>query len=433
MPSDAGSVYLEVYGCWLSKAEAEVVKTLIERQGWRIAPSPEAADAVIVFTCAVRQDTERKMLRIIRRLAEKTIANGNRLVVAGCLARVRPAKIARIAPHADLVSPDSLEEIPRILRAEERQVLLTGVAPRCTMPRYGGGVRYVVPIATGCLGSCAFCVGKYARPMLRSYPRDLVVRAVKRAVEKGAKEVYLTAQDVAAYGLDIGSSLPELLEKILSEVEGDYRIRIGMMEPSLLLRMLDDMAELMGDPRVYKYVHAPCQSCDDEVLKLMNRRYSYDDFKEIVSVFRRRYPEITIATDVIVGFPGETWEAFQTTLKRLEELEIDKIHLARYTLRPFTMAAYMKQLPDSEKKRRSRIAMRRVMLIMLRRNMRYLGARVKALVTDDAGRSLTGRTDNYKPVILPRGYAEPGEHVIAEIIGCTPVDLRGRLTAVNVF
>ena len=424
-------VYIETYGCWLNKAESEIMKTLLAEDGVEVVDRVDEADVIIINTCAVRGDTERKMMRRIRELYEVSSPRGIKLVVAGCLARVRPARISRVAPSASLLGPDYVEKVLNVVAQKGRAIcLLEDDSRRRVLPKFFGGIRYVVPVESGCVGNCAYCIGKVARPKLKSYDIKSVVSHVKSAVSRGAKEVYLTGQDVASYGLDRGTNIVELLRRILSEVRGDYKIRVGMMEPSLVLKFLDELIEVYADERVYKYLHVPAQSFDDGVLKLMNRKYTYDEFKQIVKAFRNEFPEATIATDLIVGFPGEDEEAFRTTYERLDEISPDKVHVARYTIRPFTKAAYQKQVPEVVKNQRTTMLVKKVFRITLLRNMNFLSRVVDALITDVSfkGNSFVGRLKNYRPVIIPIDrQLSIGANVKVKIVGCTSIDLRGTL------
>ncbi len=172
----------------------------------------------------------------------------------------------------------------------------------------------IVPINYGCLGSCSYCCVLFARGRLRSYRIDELVERIKCDLASGVKEVWLTSQDTACYGKDIAVSLADLLREVC-RVEGEFFVRVGMMTPNYALEILDDLIQAYKDEKVFKFLHLPVQSGDDEVLRLMNRLYSVEDFRRIVNSFREKIPEITLATDVICGFPGESKEAFQQTVE----------------------------------------------------------------------------------------------------------------------
>ncbi|RLF06666.1 MAG: MiaB/RimO family radical SAM methylthiotransferase [Thermoprotei archaeon] len=416
-------VYVECYGCWLNKAICEAIKQLVIAEGGQLVDKPEEADAIILNTCAVRAESEHKALKRARALSKL----GARVAVVGCLVNVRPYTIVSAAPGASLIEPGSISLISKFLKGED-VFAVRRYGGELPAPKYTGGVRYVIPIESGCTGACGFCVEPIVRKGVRSLSPELVVELVADAVRRGAREVYLTGQDLAAYGLDIGSSLPDLLEAILREVEGEYRIRIGMMEPWLTWRIADRLARLMRDERVYKYLHLPVQSGDDEVLKLMRRRYTVAEYRRLVAEFRRTLGEVSMVTDIIVGYPGETWDAFMRSVRLVEELKFDKVHVARYTFRPFTPAYLMDcQVPEPEKKRRSRILSEVAARVAAEVNAEYAGRVVKALVTDRGKPgTLIARTDTYKPVVIP-DVARLGEWVKVRISGYSSIHLLGEV------
>ena len=309
-----------------------------------------------------------------------------------------------MAPDASLLSTASIDRVVEAALTKGRVVALDeGPRSYLKLPRFKGGARCVVPIAVGCLGACAYCVMPISRGPLRSYPEGEVLRYVREAVEAGAREVYLVAQDAAAYGLDTGSSLPSLLKRICG-VEGDFMVRVGMMEPSTTMRVLEGLLEAYEDPKVYKFLHCPVQTGSDRVLEAMNRRYTVEEFKGIVEAFRSRFPEGFFATDIMVGLPGEAEEDFEATCRLVEEVEPDKVHVARFTPRPLTPAASMEAPPDWVKKERSRRMTELVDKVTLRRNEMFVGREVEVLVTD-VGRegTLMARTAGYRPVVVPGG------------------------------
>jgi MiaB/RimO family radical SAM methylthiotransferase len=295
------------------------------------------------------------------------------------------------------------------------------------LPTYDGSSRrLVIPVAVGCLGSCSYCIMPISRGRLSSCQPQKISSLFAEAVSKGVKEVYLVAQDLASYGLDIGTSLPALLRELLKH-EGDYMIRLGMMEPSTLSVIARELLDLYPDARMYKYLHLPLQSGSDRILQLMNRRYTSDSFVELVDLFRSRV-DVFLATDVIVGFPTETEEDFERTCKVLERISPDKVHVARYALRPFTKAASMPQLSDHVKKERSRVLDFLVKELTLKRNLRYVGKEVEVLLTDIAPKEgLVGRMPDYRPVAVKCDRDMLWKRVTVVIEEAKPHVLLGRM------
>ncbi len=420
-------VCIETYGCWLNKADSQIVASILKRGGHEVTDSLEEADAVVLNTCAVRAETERKIARRLEELEEWRKRRGDRrIVVIGCLARARPAFIASVSPSASLLGSNAIH---LILRALHERIVDIGPdrRPVFELPKYNGSSkRLVISVAVGCLGSCSYCIMPISRGKLSSCEPQEISKLFADAVSKGAKEIYLVAQDLASYGLDIGTNLPTLLRELLRH-EGNYMIRLGMMEPSTLKTIAQELIELYLDARVYKYLHLPLQSGSDRILLLMNRKYTSSSFVELVDFFRSKV-DLFLATDVIVGFPTETEEDFEQTCKVLERLAPDKVHVARYALRPFTKAASMPQLSDHVKKKRSRALDELVRELTLKRNSRYVGREVEVLLTDVAPRGgLLGRMPDYRPVVVKCDRDMLWERVTVFIEEAKPHVLVGRM------
>ncbi|NOZ88472.1 MAG: tRNA (N(6)-L-threonylcarbamoyladenosine(37)-C(2))-methylthiotransferase [Crenarchaeota archaeon] len=427
-----GRVYVETYGCALNQADTGLMLSALSRRGYRRVDSPWEADVIILNTCTVRLETEEKMKNRIRRLREVAAKTGARLIVAGCMATAQPYTVKRLAPEAVLVST---QNVHRVYEAVEEGRDLLGEPPRpktVYAPEPGllqRGRVAEVPVADGCLGDCSFCLTKLARRRVLSRPMEQIVETVEALARRGVVEVRLTGQDVAVYGVDIYGRrmLPELLRRI-AEIPGRFMVRVGMMSPDQLEPILDEYLEVMRSPRFYKFFHLPVQSGDDRVLRIMKRGYTVDEYRSLVKEVRRKMPGAMVATDIIVGHPGEDEEAFENTVKLVEELRFERVHLAQYTPRPRTVAAGLPQVPDPVKKERSKRLMAVVERIGLEEHSRYLGSRALALVVDRGPRGgLDAKLYNYMPVILPEGSAEPGEWRCVEVTGATWYDLRGRV------
>ncbi len=425
-------VYFETYGCALNKADTSLMKSLVLNAGHEVVNTPDEADVVVVNTCTVRMDSEERVLRRLKLLSK--LYPNKKLVVAGCLAAAQPYTVLKIVPNASLLSPQNITKIVEVIESSTPKYLIRGVRDTSKLSLCFEGVVATIPIAEGCLGDCSFCIVKIARRRLRSYKPKLIVETVRKAVSNGAKEIDLTAQDTASYGIDLGGPrLPELIKLVLDEVEGDYLIRVGMANPDTLMDVLDDFIEVLKDHRVYKYVHIPLQSASDKVLKIMKRRYTYDEFRNIVYEIRRKVPEVCVATDIIVGHPGEDEEDFELTVNALRELMFDKVHIAQYTLRPRTEAAALPQVPEGIKKHRSIIVNKVVEEIGSLINKEYVGTRALAIVTHKSFRGdLIGRLFNYKPIVLRNTDSiKLGTYVYAHISSYTFYDLRSDTILVN--
>jgi MiaB-like tRNA modifying enzyme len=422
-------VYFETYGCALNHADTAMMKSVLASRGYRLVDTIDDADVIVVNTCTVRLDTEERMKRRIAELYQLAAKKGALLVVAGCMAAAQPFTVKRVAPSAILVSPQNVHRVFEAIE-ESRDLLDEPPTPKTLfVPREGliaRGRVAEVPVVDGCLGDCSFCITKLARRRVDSRPLDKVVSLVRRLVERGVVEVRLTGQDIAVYGVDLAGRrmLPDLIAAV-AEIPGDFMVRVGMMSPDQLLPILDEVLEAMKHPKVYKFLHIPIQSGDDRVLKIMRRRYTVDDVRVIVKEARRKLAGVTIATDIIVGHPGEDEEAFQNTVRVVEELRFERVHVAQYTPRPRTPAAAMKQIPDPIKKSRSKRLMAVVERVGLEEHRRLVGSRARVLVVGPGERGgYESRLYNYVQVILPKTPCT-GCWVDVEITSATWYDVRG--------
>ncbi len=411
--------YLETYGCASNFGNSQDLKEALMEMGHQ--PTSEAdADAVIVNTCAVTERTERK---ILRRLAQ---FQGTRLVVAGCLPAALPESLRRIKCRK------SMGPVKRA-RAKEIADLFAAAAfgwmagqPHEHDPDERQDCCGTVNIAEGCNGGCSYCIVRRARGRLVSRTPEEVLEAVRRLAKLGVAEVQLAAQDTAAWGSEIGTSLPELL-RMVAQVPGDFMVRLGMMNPDSAISIQKELIEAMHDPRIYRFLHMPVQSGSDRILRSMGRRYSTGDFLEITGAFRAEFADLSIHTDVIVGFPGETDDDFSKTVALLSALQPDKVNITRFSRRPGTAAARLYDMPDRIKKDRSRQLTKLWLEMASARNRRYEGHALNVLVTERGrGGTMKARSANYAGIVI---YGAPplGRLCRIDVVGSNPFYLKGVL------
>jgi MiaB-like tRNA modifying enzyme len=398
-------ILVKSYGCSTNLADSEVLTGCLAKAGCELASSASAADVVIYNTCAVKGPTENRIIHAL-----KHAPRGKKVIVAGCLPLINFERLCREVRFDGAVGPAVGERIIDVVRrvVEGEKVVDLEAAlkakPDLNLPRLRSNpVVSVLPVSYGCLGSCAYCCVVFARGQLRSYTVKEITERVKKDLAAGAKEFWITSQDTACYGRDIGTNLAALL-KDLGDVEGDFKVRVGMMTPNMLTDILDDLVDAFRNEKVFKFVHLPVQSGDDHVLKLMRRFYTVQDFKEIVDAFRDAFPEATFATDVICGFPGETQEAFKNTLTLLGEVKPDIVNVSKFFARPRTTAAEMHDavVEPAEIKRRSTTATRLAKRISLERNQLWNDWTGEILI-DEKGKvpnSWIGRNYAYKPITV---------------------------------
>ncbi len=265
---------------------------------------------------------------------------------------------------------------------------------------------------------------RFARGKLKSESRRSIMQWFRSELARGKKEFWVTSQDCACYGLDRGDDINGLLEEMLGE-KGEFRIRIGMMNPGRLKALLPKMLGLMEDKRLYRFLHIPIQSGNNRVLGLMKREYSVEEWLGIAGDARARFPEITVMTDIICGFPTETRSEFSDTLWALEKAGVDAVNISKYGKRPGTLAVKLGDTPGPEKKRRSKEARVLCQGLALERAKKMLGKECIVLVTENGKQGPAGRTGNYKPCAVA---GEIGGFVRARIVGAKPTHLEGKIT-----
>ena len=412
--------YLEVYGCTANKSDASLVKGILKEYSHEIVKRIDDADVLILLTCTVIGTTEQRMLSRLRKF-KKT---GKKIIVAGCMASVQPDLIKSITPDAQLLPPQYSHHILDLL--DDKKVSFT-LKNKTLMSKYFEDITAPISIAEGCTFSCSYCITSLARGGLISYPINEIVQDVCSALRQGCKEIQLTAQDTGSYGLDTGSNLGELLTSVC-KIKGEYRIRIGMMNPYTAMKNLDSIIQAYDDPKIYKFLHLPVQSGNDDILKKMGRRYTTGDFIEIVKRFREKYLDITISTDVIVGFPTETDEQFQHTIDLLKAVKPDIVNITRYSARPYTKAKAMKgRIKTDIVKERSKMSTKLCSTISKENNLRHIGKNYTMLVTKKGkNNTVVGRTENYKPIVI-RENVEIGEFVSVKVKDAASTYLVGRL------
>ena len=371
----------------MNYGEGEQLSKKMDSLGHVRTDSADDADIVILNTCTVIETTEKNMIRRMGDLKAK----GKKVIVTGCMAKVQSKRISIRLPDSIILPPDRYDEFSDMVSDE------FGCCEPSVKPTYG--MSAILPIAQGCLGNCSYCITRFARGHLRSYPEDDLVKEFNAMLDDGAKEILITAQDTACYGKDIGTDLPHLIGRFL-EREGDYRIRIGMMNPNFLDPIADGLLDIMKDRRVYRFLHIPVQSGSDDVLRNMRRRYTAEGFLSMVERMRLKCPDISISTDMITGFPGETDEDHRKSVELIRKLHADTVNITRFSVRPGTDAATMKdQIQGNVSKERSTELTETKMEVEYGVNENLVGKRFRVLVTEKGKKgTVITRTENYRPV-----------------------------------
>ncbi len=395
-------IYIEGHGCSASLADTEILAGIIQRSEYEIVDDSRDANLAVLVTCSVKTVTEQRMLARIRDLEK----DGRKVIVAGCLAKAEPEKVLAINDHLSLLGPNNLDKIiPAIdsalsgtpFKSIENSNLVKLGLPRSRKNQVVG----IVEIASGCLSSCTFCQVKLVKGTVFSYPEREILKEAERLIEGGCREIWLTSTDNSAYGRDSKTTLANLIRKVC-EIPGDFKIRVGMMNPLLTRgKILDDLIAAFSHDKVFKFLHLPVQSGSDRILRLMQRGYRVQDYYETLDAFRSRFPNLTVSTDLIVGFPDEERIDFEDSLRLLEKSRPDVLNLSRFGARDGTKAAEMPhQTPSSISKERSQKATKVWKGIARENNVKWLGWKGKVIVDERVDGAFVGRNDFYKPCVL---------------------------------
>lgn len=414
------NIYVETYGCTANKSDERLLIGLLTQNGHTIVHDVDGADVLVLLTCTVIGTTEQRMLSRLR-VFEKT---HKKILVSGCMPSVQADLIRTIAPDASQLPCRYIQYINEMIAGNNP---VFHEAHKTLLPKQYDTVIAPVMIAEGCRFSCSYCITHFARGMLRSFPIHEIVSDVSCAVAQGCREIQLTAQDTASYGLDTGGNLGLLLNQITA-LDGPFRVRVGMMNPATIKKNIDSILSAYQHEKIYKFLHAPVQSGDDDMLQKMNRGYTTADFRSLVQRFRERIPLLTFSTDVIVGFPAESEQQFQQTISLLREIQPDIVNITRFSARPLTAAKKMQgRVPTHVVKERSRHISEISSKLTLQNNKKHIGKTYTVLVTEKGKKNtVTGRTENYKQVVL----TEPmciGDFVSVEIIDAESTHLFGKL------
>ena len=379
------TIWFEGYGCTANQGETLEMREHANQLGHELATDSTTAETVVLGTCTVIESTQNRMEKRISELMDQ----GKNVIVSGCMATADTKILISKFPNAPLVSPGDIDGLGDLIGRG-------GCKPETLASPFSA----ILPISSGCLGRCTYCATLKARGRVKSRSVNDIFFKAQYAIDSGSKELLLTSQDNGAFGADTESSLENLLNE-LSHLDGEFRLRVGMLNPMLVSGRSKEMAEAWGDSRTYKFMHLPIQSGSQKILNSMTRDHTLGEFWEVVEVFRDYYPEMMIITDIITGFPGETDKDHQETVKLLNQLSPDLVNVTRFSPRKGTPASRYKRIDGRIVKKRSRE------LTNLRKELgaksfkRFVGRQTSILTVENqrSGSTLC-RDDNYRPIIL---------------------------------
>ena len=391
-------IWVEAYGCSASFSDSEMISGLILNGGHTLAENSQDSDLNLIVTCSVKDATATKMVHRIKK------SNSKPLIVAGCLPKAEQKTVEKFAENASLLGPNSIGKTLQVIKStldgkkmialDDSDISKVGLPKIRLNPAIG-----IVEIASGCMSECTFCQTKLAKGDLQSYRVGDIVRQVNAELSDGCNEVWLTSTDNGCYGFDIDSDLPELVHTV-SEIPQKFFIRVGMMNPMYMPRIRDGLLKSFESTKVFKFLHIPVQSGSDKVLNDMKRGHTAQTFRDVTNHFRNKFEKFTISTDVIVGFPTETVDDFEQTLQLLQETKPDIVNLSKYSRRPGTDAAEMKQIDVAEIKRRSKIAYELITKISNENNRKWIGWEGHVIFDEEYEGQIRGRNFAYKPIFV---------------------------------
>lgn len=422
-------IYFETYGCTANYNSTEIMKGLVQQAGLNITSNFKFADIVIINSCIVKEPTEEKIRRRIQDII-KEFPN-KKIILSGCMPRLNKEKF-ELESNIYLLDTTHIKDIIKLIQdiqtnqySQEKYIQLRKEIklnlPKVSKEKLIG----ITQISEGCLGNCSYCVTRLAKGKLFSYPIEDILKSIQADLQAGCKEIWITSQDCASYGLDQGKPLlPELLKKII-QLKYNFNLRIGMMNPNNIALILDDLIEIYKDKKIYKFLHLPIQSGSDPVLKKMNRNYTKKDVLKIINKFKENFTEIHISTDIIVGYPEETEKYFQETFELVKEIEPETINVSKFWPRQGTPAFKLKDKINTEARQE-----RAKKLILLHRkictenHLKLKNKETEVFVNQkglaDFPNTYIARDENYKLYAIQTKEKILGKKVKVKIINPTP-------------
>lgn len=412
-------VYLRIWGCQMNVHDSEKMLGILEEEGYSATNNPRNADLILFNTCSIRQKAEQKFFSELGRLKYLKKRNPElKIAVAGCIAQHQSSNILQRAPFVNFVfGPQNIHILKDVLHGSSKTVFLEDNPSISTIDlpvKRENRVKAWVTIMYGCNNFCSYCVVPYTRGRERSRPSENIYYEVKELAEKGYKEVTLLGQNVNSYRSDV--DFPELLRKI-NRVGGIERIRFVTSHPKDISNDLIESIEKLS--KVCEHIHLPLQSGSDKILKLMNRKYTYNEYRDKVRSLRKKIPNISITSDIIAGYPGETEDDHVLTLKALREMEFDGIYAFKFSARKGTKAAMIKDnVADETKSLRIREILCVQDEITSSKNKSLEGTIQEVLIEGESEtdkNKMTGRTRTNKIVNIVGSKIDKGKLTWVEI------------------
>lgn len=432
---------METYGCQMNVADSSEVRYLLERSGWHLCPRPQDADLVIINTCSVRKTAEDRVhgrLGFYKNLKSK---KDFKLVVMGCFAQKDGESLQNAYPFIDFVigtqnkqvfhdfidsAGESAHSLHKIHTSMDNHFDFMTPAPDPTFPR-----RSFFSVIKGCNNFCSYCIVPYTRGREVSLPSEEIIREITKLSERGVQEVVLLGQNVNSYGLDTKDiSFAQLLTR-LADIPQIKRLKFMTSHPKDFSEELIDVVTSL--PKISQYVHLPVQSGSNTVLKSMNRHYTREHYLKIVDSLRKKAPEISLSTDLLLGFPGEREEDFQATYNLVKEVNYDKAFIFMYSPREGTASEHLPEtVSPEEKKLRVQKIIELQNTISAERLKRFVGRTLQVLTENSSKKDKTellGLSEYETRVVFPGRIQQIGQFLPVSITGIKGLTLLGEVVS----
>ncbi|MBD3254598.1 MAG: tRNA (N(6)-L-threonylcarbamoyladenosine(37)-C(2))-methylthiotransferase [Candidatus Lokiarchaeota archaeon] len=437
------SFYIETYGCTANKADSYIISTILKKSGFVQAPL-DSAQFIIVNTCAVKEQTENKINARLGQINSLYGKDKNKhIIVAGCLPHIAPdylKRIKKIIPNfsaiIDVKSIHIIDDVISKIRKGESNIISLS-DNRLDKAKYlidypKGKITGIVPISEGCLGACSYCCVKNARGKLNCYSPQNILKNVRWQLKRGIKQIYLTSQDCSIYQFR-NTNLADLVERITS-IESLFYLRLGMLNPLFLKNSLDQLIRILSSKKVYQFLHIPIQSGSDMILKKMKRPYRISDIIEPIDKLKRKYPNLTLSTDIICGFPTESEYDFSKTINLMKWLRPNILNISKFTTRPNTAAKRMNQLDNRIIKDRAARLSKVYRKLLKGSNQKWIGWKGDILILHRTNKKnqVFGRNFAYKNVFVDDYDDKMGKSIEVEVIKVKGYNLFAKLLQQNI-
>ena len=432
------SFYIETYGCTMNKADSRIMSTLLKESNY-VETSIENAEFIIINTCGVKQQTENKIKQRLKELhLVNAELNDKHVIIAGCLPHISKNYIDVIKDiiptFAAIIDLDNIDEIVDVIekiKQGERNLLLYSKQlidkSRFLIELPKGKLTGYLTISEGCEGNCTYCCVKNARKTLNTYNPETIIKNAQHQLDQGVKQLFLTSQDCSTYKYG-ESNLANLIQRI-NDLPHEFFLRMGMVNPKFLINEMEQLNAIFSLENVYKLLHVPIQSGSNKVLKRMNRDYDIRVIKIKLQSVKDKFPKLSISTDIICGFPGESEEDFKETMNFIRWLKPDILNISKFTVRPGTKAKNMRQVDSREIKERS-IRLSRLFRDSLRDlNQHWVNWQGKILLLHEGDKrdQVFGRNFAYKNVFLDEYEGTYGNFLEVKVYKVDGFNLYARL------